>query len=285
MTIKYFLLAMLLTNCASLGFHPHPFAIPDRDASYPSGSRFISQISSLDEYNRELMLLKELRRGNLPKHITHFVKVESQQKKKDGTMANVTLWVLPDYLAVGDRDDYVRMPMNPITAQRVADHFACILPTTKIVDIIYKNADIKLKPNPFKPGRDMVMTHKYVQHDKVIRQQLEDKGDDQLIAGHKKDIVISNKLNRKPRRVAIYGWHRPSGKPIQPLSTIHGNYYADYSHGTRLVLATMLIDGKAYPVAEVLQDPQLAPLISYEGTLKYTRYPTEGAWKRKKWIR
>ena len=47
-----------------------------------------------------------------------------------------------------------------------------------------------------------------------------------------------------PGKIAIYGWHRLNGAPIQPLSTVHGACYADYSHGIRLVSETVLVDGK-----------------------------------------
>ena len=45
-----------------------------------------------------------------------------------------TIEVMPDYLAVGSDDDFVRMPMRPQTAQQIADAFGCVLPTRKIVD-------------------------------------------------------------------------------------------------------------------------------------------------------
>ena len=48
---------------------------------------------------------------------------------------------MPDYLAVGSDDDFVRMPMTPQTAQQIADLFGCILPTRKMVDAIDAAAD------------------------------------------------------------------------------------------------------------------------------------------------
>jgi hypothetical protein len=56
-----------------------------------------------------------------------------------------------------------------------------------------------------------------------------------LLAGHKKDLVLTRKLATRPNRVAIYGWHQLSGEPIQPVSTVHVAEYADYSHGVRLI--------------------------------------------------
>jgi len=33
---------------------------------------------------------------------------------------------------------------------------------------------------------------------------------------------IANKLANNPGKIAIYGWHRLNGMPIQPVSTVHG---------------------------------------------------------------
>ena len=86
-----------------------------------------------------------------------------------------------------------------------------------------------------------------------------------LTAGHKKDLVLTTRLRRRPGRVAIYGWHRTSGKPIQPLSTVHGARYADYSHGVRFVSPQVMVDGLAHEYFEVLGDPILGPILSNEG--------------------
>ena len=88
-----------------------------------------------------------------------------------------------------------------------------------------------------------------------------------LTAGHKKDLVLSQRLWEQPGRVAIYGWHRADGTPIQPLSTVHGARYADYSHGVRLVSQTMFVDGRPTRLLDALADEQLGPLLSDEGPL------------------
>ena len=45
-----------------------------------------------------------------------------------------------------------------------------------------------------------------------------------------------------------------------------------------------LIDDRPLPLKEVLQDAELAPVVSYEGSLGYVRYRTEGAISRKNWF-
>jgi len=87
------------------------------------------------------------------------------------------------------------------------------------------------------------------------------------MAGHKKDLVVSNRLWRNPGRVAIYGWHQPNGRAIQPLSTVHGAEYADYSHGVRLVARTAYLNGRAIDLEDLLADATYAGLLSDEGPI------------------
>ena len=281
--INLVLISYLLSSCATFMKPPAGPAIPSRPLDAYSGSQFIEKIRNINEFKREMLILAEFRRGNIPEHLRTFIPISIKKRLNNGRTINGRIWVSSDYLAIGSEQDFVRLPMNPITAQRIADHFGCILPTAKMVDLIYSQANVKLKPKPFPPGPNMVRTAQYVRHNEVIEDQIASRDLRQLIAGHKKDVVISNKLLRKKKKVAIYGWHQMNGKAIQPLSTVHGNYYADYSHGVRLIANMMEIEGELVPVAEVLQNPAIASIISYEGTLKNTRYATEGTWTRKRW--
>ena len=120
------------------------------------------------------------------------------------------------------------------------------------------------------PGPQMRSTACYVEHNRKINRQRLALGCplDALVSGHKKDVVLTNRLARNREKVAIYGWHNLSGTPIQRLTTIHGIGYADYSHGIRLVSRIALLDGKPIPVDEILQDPKLANLLSDEGAIR-----------------
>jgi hypothetical protein len=179
-----------------------------------------------------------------------------------------TIFVTPDYLAIGSDVDFVRVPVNFHTAQRIAHDYGFALPTRKMVDEIYKNARVVLEPQPLPPGNSMITNAYFAEHNKLIEAQ----GDGRyvpgmLIAGHKKDIVISNKLREKPEAIAIYGWHKSDDAPIQPLSTVHGARYVDYSHGVRLVSRTVVIDGRPASITDILANPETCSLLSDEGTI------------------
>jgi hypothetical protein len=107
----------------------------------------------------------------------------------------------------------------------------------------------------------------------LIEEQLGSARRGGLVAGHKKDVVVSNRLGEREGRVAIYGWHYTSGQPIQPLSIVHGENYLDYSHGVRLVRSTGLLDGTTtVTLTSILKDSALHVLLSDEGPLVHDRY-------------
>jgi len=247
--------------------------IPPRHNSEMTGSQFARHVSGMDSSQREEAIKDELVRGNIPDFLRKLHPLKLSARSGGGDDTEATLFVMPDYLAIGSDNDYLLIPMNLYTAEDVAEKFGFILPTRKIVDAVYHQSDICLTPQPLPAGPQMRSTEYYVTHNRKIREQRSAAGctPGLLVSGHKKDVVLTNHLRHREGQIAIYGWHRPNGVPIQPLSTVHGARYADYSHGIRLVSDTALIDGKPRPVSEVLEDPKLAPILSDEGVIKGVR--------------
>ena len=243
--------------------------IPERPSHSLTGSQFVDLVSKKDENQREQVISEQLLKGNLPDFLRQLKPVKLQQQSKSGQLLRATIFVTPDYLAIGSQADFIRVPMDYHTARMVATEFGFILPTRRVVDAIYDQSENHFTPQPLPPGPQMCSTGYYRRHNQKILQQRYSLGINlgELVSGHKKDVVITNRLKRKPGRIAIYGWHRPDGKPIQPLSTVHGAGYADYSHGIRLVSEKVLIDGKLYSAYDILKDPELAPLLSDEGPM------------------
>jgi len=247
--------------------------IPARPARAPAGSDFADSLAAEDGQLREAAIRQEILRGNLPRFLRRLKPVKLTQMLEDGREVAATICVMPDYLAVGSDRDFLRMPMNLHTAAGVADDLGFMLPTRKMVDAIYEQSDVHLRPQPMRPGPEMSSIDYYVRHNHSVTAQIASLNAPlgALISGNKKDVVLSNRLATRPGRIAIYGWHRPDGEPIQPLSTVHGANYADYSHGVRLVSDTVYIDGKAAPMRKVLRDPVLAAVLSDEGPVRAVR--------------
>jgi len=243
---------------------------PQRN-SIITGSEFYKQAAAMQWKERDSLVVKEILAGNLPPFLEKFIPVKiSGIDSSTGRTINITYYVAPDYLSVGNNNDWARVNITPMAAQKIADSFRCFLPTRKMVDDIYKAAKIKLEPVPMYAFRDSTPTMWH--HHLIIEGQR--KGRKGLIAGIKKDVVISGKISRdaKTDRVAIYGWHKLDGQPIQPLYTGHINWWVDYSQGIRLVFRKIKVDGKWMDYIDVLKDERLRHLLCDEEYCDFYRY-------------
>ena len=251
---------------------PTNLQIPVRNQSSMTGTMLIEGLLCESISKRGNLIMRQLKIGNIPDFLRDLKPIHisyQNPKKKQVSPKQMTIFVMPDYLAVGSDDDFVRVPLNLYSAVELTRRWNFILPTPKIVDLIYQNADCKIPPHPLKPGPEMA-SPKYVNdHNHKVNQDTPKSGSKKsLKAGHKKDVVLSNRLLEKKNRIAIYGWHKPSGKPIQPLSTVHKSDYADYSHGVRLVYNQVWIKNQWIPIGDILSNKELAFALSHEGPIE-----------------
>lgn len=234
-----------------------------------SGSEIYEQIRLLNFEEREALISKELINGNFPEFLLDWKEITTIQKDASGKSRILSLFVSPDYLSIGNKEDYFIIPLSPMTAQKVANKFHASLPTPKITNIIYHHAELKLEPFNYIPRKNRNETVDiFYDHSRVIQAQIKAAGflPGIFVAGTKKDIVISHKLSDtiRNRHVSIYGWHKLNGEPIQPLYNGHINTYVDYSHGARLISNRVLLDGKEFNYRDILKDKNLFKLLSDE---------------------
>ena len=244
--------------------------IPPRAGNAIEGTAFIDMVSRLSRDEREEAIRRELFSGNMPSFLRTLRTVTVSGKGADSASHTVVYRVMPDYLAIGSDRDYVRMPMVPYTGQAFVDAYGFVLPTRKMVDDIWTAAETHLDPRPLTVERESPFT--FLQHHRIIEDQLKGKQRGTFVAGIKKDIVVTNRLLEKPNRVAIYGWHYLDGKAIQPVYPGHVDWYVDYSHGVRPVERWMTADGKRMSFEQIMADSVLRPLLSDEGEIKALRY-------------
>ena len=254
-------------------------SIPERPANGIEGSEFANQVAGLNLTDRERAVVQEILSGNVPSFSRKLRPLTINQEINSKNY-ELTFFTVCDYMAIGSDQDYLYIPMTPSTAQYLADHLDCTLPTKKMVDIIYNKAEIKLHPQPIPPSDKMTTVPVFKQHTDSIKQQIFqigfDRSADNIIAGHKKDIIISNKIystDRNYDRVVIYGWHLSKNNPIQPMYNGHIALYADYSHGIRFISNLVLINGDSIQIDDILKDPNLSILLSNEGIINKPYYP------------
>lgn len=268
---------IVLSRAASVGayattvdVHELNRGIPARASDALTGSQFAQYVSKMNIEQREDAIRREALKGNVPEFLRKLAPVELHYTAQGGKTLDATIFVTPDYLAIGSDADFLRIPMNLHTALAIADQFGFTLPTRKIVDAVYVQSSHRLVPQPLPAGPEMRSSSYYWMHNQMVERQAHALGihPGELVAGHKKDVVLTNLLSQRVGRIAIYGWHRGPGAPIQLLSTVHGADYADYSHGIRLVSTTVLIDRTPRSIYDVFKDPSIAKILSDEGSIQ-----------------
>lgn len=241
--------------------------IPRRARNAAGASVVLADLRGVDGVTRDRHVTREILAGNIPGFLRNLQPVGIRGLAANGTPVVITLCVTPDYLALGSDADHVRIPLGLRAATRLGDAFNMVLPTPRMVDLIHRGAAVRLSPRPMPAGPQMTSTDYLVQHNTTIDGQRNRAraASGTLISGHKKDVVLTTRLATMPGRVAIYGWHRDNGQPIQPLSTVHGAGYSDYSHGVRLVSRTAFLDAKPVDLRSLMASPLYAGLLSDEG--------------------
>ncbi len=177
--------------------------------------------------------------------------------------------VCPDYLAIGGNGDFVRMPLDPITAQRIADRFGFSLPTQRLTDIIDAEAAKAGGTMPFvaapqigkrvtdpRSGRPVEAKWNYQQYgnyegrwmlsgefinmqNRILQESPESVRNAPIRSGQKKDVIYDPLAFQESHEggppVVIYR------RGIQGLSNWHNEGYSDYSHGIRFVDSQVMI--------------------------------------------
>lgn len=201
---------------------------------------------------------------------------------------NGVFFVMTDALKI----DGIRINVTADTEQRIADHWGASLMTAKISDLIWHNADIRLKPCL----RSITSsTQAMIEHSQDIDKQLDGVDyDGKLLSTIGKHWILSNKLLYKTGMVCNHGWHfegnnfqgikgniNPSllknplnkmyWRMIQAEGTRHNNMHCDYSQICRLMTRECEIDGKKMDLLDVFKNKELSKLINNDGILHYTR--------------
>lgn len=203
------------------------------------------------------------------------------------------LSVMRDALKV----DGVRWPATAKHMQEVADVLNAMLPTPKVLDLVWLEAGrfgTQFNPviNHQYPGKRVIVALMPVVDvsnlvDEKIKAAVDTGG---IIASVGKYWVLTNKLLDGKFGVAQacnYGWHSTTApylgvtsslKVWQPLSSRHNSDHVDPSQVVRLMHREAWLtrpgeEAELVDLHQVAMDPELAPLISHEGPLRVLRQP------------
>jgi hypothetical protein len=167
------------------------------------------------------------------------------------------------------------------TANILAKEFECYLPTQKIVDELYKQSAYRVKPITLSYGPEMETVGQMRKHSALVMKEIEKFGCplDVGIQSVGKHWILTNELLGQPNKACNYGWfggpyHSDySNLPVwQDRGFAHNKDHVDYSQTLTLVSDHMFVNGHWASLKEIGENPEYAPLITYEGTVEYWGY-------------
>ena len=94
-----------------------------REPDAETGSAFMKRINDLPLAEREEEIFKAAASGNIPDFLRNTITLNGEFEDAKGVGHRVTFEVMPDYISIGSDDDFCRIPMNPMTSQRLASLF------------------------------------------------------------------------------------------------------------------------------------------------------------------
>jgi len=240
------------------------------------------QHGNLSDEELQNLLLMQWETGNIPDFLRHPKKI-SIPTRNGGT---ISVYAMPDYFAVGSNHDYVRFPMWPAMAQAIARQYDLSLPTRTVVDAIWNEAG---RTGAQLPASSLATTsfirseedEPYLnspgfvlQRDREINDLMASRGirPGTLIAGPKKELVVSNGAARNDRQIHFYGLYDANGKPIQrgpahgPLGYRHDEYALGIRFLSQMVTVTdMNGNKKVISMNEALMDKDLSKDLNKVG--------------------
>lgn len=169
----------------------------------------------------------------------------------------------------------VRFDVTAEGAQRIADQLHAILPTPRVLQLIWEQADVRLKPCTLPADAAMASTARMIEHSSCVDRRIA--GRKGLVANVGKYWVLTNRLAEKRNVAANYGWFVKGQRPIQTVGTRHDTAHTDYSQVLRLIKPTIRVDGREVDIRQVGRSPELWGLVSDEGPLFVWRASKHGA--------
>lgn len=169
----------------------------------------------------------------------------------------------------------VRFDVTAEGAQRIADQLHAILPTPRILQLVWEQAAVRIEPCTLPPDEKMASTARMIQHSSCVDQRIGGRAG--MVANEGKHWVLSNRIAGKENLAANYGWFIRGRRPVQTVGTRHDTAHTDYSQILRLVKPIINVDGRDIDIRSVGRSPELWGLVSDEGPLLVWRVTRPGA--------
>lgn len=188
------------------------------------------------------------------------------------------IMVAQDALQIGEPGDSFRVNASHTTEQQMVDALGLTMPTSKIADLIHEQAQVVLKPQLQPADATMGTVGAMLKYSKAMDAI---RGSGGLASTVGKDWILSNHLGDRADIGVNYGWQDAAAPYVSPgglhlwqqTGTSHDRRWVDYSQSVRLVHPIMWVDGAQMLLWDVMKDPDLSGLVSYEGPIRFHRHP------------
>lgn len=239
------------------------------DINQPKSARlFPEEIRHKKGAERERAIYAAVMKEGLPE----FQEVATTMKSRDGREHKVVIRITKRALNING----MGIPMTQETAELIAEKTGCMLPTAAIMKAVFEDPKFKKLVMPtLPPGPSMTSTEYYEQHNRMILEQMRQKGinENGAVIGAEKTICAGPK---NTSRLLLHGGLRPDGRLYQnnTLTPHSKRYYVDYSQRARLVDRKIVVDDKEMDIEEARK--------RYPGLIEFNPYGLEGVAKAKK---
>jgi hypothetical protein len=210
---------------------------------------------------REQAICEFFEAGQCPMWLRQWVEIPVAADGLSGAF-----YVMPDFLCLGTDDDYVYTPLGAINAERALRRFKAVLPTQRMVSLVYAMSK-KQVAQPWGPPYDnsMKLTERWAVQTRKAAKGIKASGahNGDLVEGHFKNVIVSPRtVTSHGTDLSFFGWYDGRGRPIQGDSGAHGSSYCDYSHGVRAVLSNVVVGDRMTSLPEALADEHAYKLFS-----------------------
>ena len=154
---------------------PPMLGLPPRPSPAPGATALFESVAEMPLEEREDVFVREVLRGNVPDGLRRWQPVRLSGMV-DGRRVEATIWVLPDYVAVGSNQDHALVPLTPASAMEIGDSVGAVLPTPTMVDAVWDQAAIRLGPDSIPPSPAMTTVPVFWDHDRLVRARRQSRG-------------------------------------------------------------------------------------------------------------
>jgi hypothetical protein len=266
------------------------------------GSEFLKQIKDVRNPILSKLALDQMLAGNMPSFLEERVTCQTEAVI-DGAHYVCKYEVKPQYLSIGDDDDFIQWPLTILDLQKFCDSKTLVsdadgtsvqqwfIPTKKIVKNTWLTTFAKGCPIdaiPLGPSDDMTWPVKIDLQQQKINAAMKAKGCPVTAFSRAKKAYISSPTSVGDGgpvndgylhftgwyKLDGYGWQDQGYNPVDATGG-HEASYADYSHGCDLVYCYCTVNDEPFTFDELCNHPKLHVLVSDQGPFN-PRHPSSG---------